>query len=70
MPDSVLWLFARQAAMIENLRREAKRQAINPERIVFASRLTQREHLARLTLADLILDTLPYNAHTTTSEML
>ncbi len=70
VPDSVLWLFARQAAVIENLRREAKRQAINPERIVFASRLTQGEHLARLTLADLILDTLPYNAHTTTSDAL
>ncbi len=70
VPHSVLWLFARQGAVIDNLRREAKRHGINPERILFASRVTQAEHLARLSLADLILDTLPYNAHTTTSDAL
>ena len=70
VPNSVLWLFARQDAVIGNLRREAKRHGIDPERIIFASRVTQEEHLARLSLADLILDTLPYNAHTTTSDAL
>lgn len=70
VPNSVLWLFARQEAVIGNLRREAKRHDIDPERIIFASRVTQEEHLARLSLADLILDTLPYNAHTTTSDAL
>jgi predicted O-linked N-acetylglucosamine transferase (SPINDLY family) len=70
VPNSVLWLFARQEQVIGNLRREAKQQGIDPERILFAPRVNQAEHLARLTLADLILDTLPYNAHTTTSDAL
>lgn len=69
-PNAVLWLFARQDAVIGNLRREAKRRGLDPDRIIFASRVSQEEHLARLTLADLILDTLPYNAHTTTSDAL
>lgn len=68
--NSVLWLFARQEAVIGNLRREAKRRNLDPERIIFASRVSQEEHLARLSLAGLILDTLPYNAHTTTSDAL
>ncbi len=70
VPDSVLWLFARQKEVIGNLRREAERRGIDPERLIFAPRVTQAEHLARLPLADLILDTLPYNAHTTTSDAL
>lgn len=69
-PDAVLWLFARQEEVIHNLRREAKRRGIDPERILFAARVTQEEHLARLSLADLVLDTLPYNAHTTTADAL
>ncbi len=70
VPASVLWLFARQESVIKNLRREAAQRGVDPERIVFATRVTQEEHLARLSLADLILDTLPYNAHTTTSDAL
>jgi predicted O-linked N-acetylglucosamine transferase (SPINDLY family) len=70
VPNSVLWLFARQEQVIGNLRREAKQKGIDPERILFAPRVNQAQHLARLPLADLILDTLPYNAHTTTSDAL
>jgi protein O-GlcNAc transferase len=70
VPKSVLWLFARQEPVIDHLRREAGRRGIHPHRILFAGRVPQEEHLARLHLADLILDTLPYNAHTTTSDAL
>ena len=68
-PGSVLWLFAdeRPAA---NLRTEAARHGISPERLVFAKRIPTGDHLARLSLADLFLDTLLYNAHTTASEAL
>lgn len=70
IPNSVLWLFARNEQIIDNLQREAKRQGVNPQRILFAPRVSQSEHLARLALADLVLDTLPYNAHTTTADAL
>jgi predicted O-linked N-acetylglucosamine transferase (SPINDLY family) len=67
---SVLWLLQSVAAAEGNLRREAERRGIVPERIVFAERLPLAEHLSRLRLADLFLDTLPYNAHTTASDAL
>ena len=53
-----------------NLRREAAARGIAPERIVFAPRMKHEDHLARHRLADLFLDTLPYNAHTTASDAL
>jgi len=46
------------------------RRGIRPDRLVFAPDRPQAEHLARLSLADLVLDTLPYNAHTTASDAL
>jgi protein O-GlcNAc transferase len=52
------------------LRAEAAEQGIDPGRLVFAPRTTPAEHLARHGLADLFLDTLPYNAHTTASDAL
>ncbi len=64
---SVLWLFAENDAVSRNLRREAERRGVAPERLVFASRLPLAEHLARHQLADLVLDTLPYNGHGTTA---
>jgi predicted O-linked N-acetylglucosamine transferase (SPINDLY family) len=69
-PDSVLWLFAKNRAAVENLRREAQIRAVDPARLIFATYLPWPEHLARHRLADLFLDTLPYNAHTTASDAL
>ena len=70
LPDAVLWLFAPREAVSANLRREAAARGIDPRRLIFADQAPQAEHLARLSLADLMLDTLPYNAHTTTSDAL
>ncbi|MCX7068386.1 MAG: tetratricopeptide repeat protein [Methylococcales bacterium] len=68
--DSVLWLLEDNAIAAKNCRLEAVARGINPERIVFAQRVALPEHLARHRLADLFLDTLPCNAHTTTSDAL
>jgi predicted O-linked N-acetylglucosamine transferase (SPINDLY family) len=68
--DSVLWLLEGNAAIGANLRREAAARGIAPERLIFAGRTTPEQHLARQQLADLFLDTLPYNAHTTASDAL
>jgi predicted O-linked N-acetylglucosamine transferase (SPINDLY family) len=70
VPGSVLWLFEANEVAAGNLRREAERRGIQPHRLVFAPRLPQEEHLARQRLADLFLDTLPVNAHTTASDAL
>ncbi len=70
IPDSVLWLFARQESVVNNLLQAARQRGVDHNRLIFAGRVSQSEHLARLTLADLVLDTLPYNAHTTTSDAL
>jgi protein O-GlcNAc transferase len=67
---SVLWLFEDNALAADNLRREAAARGLAPERLVFAPRMMPPEHLARTRLADLFLDTLPYNAHTTASDAL
>ena len=70
VPGSVLWLFASSPSVIERLRAEARQRGLQAERLVFASKIPQPEHLARLPLADLVLDTRPYNAHTTASDAL
>lgn len=70
LPDSVLWLFEAGAPVSDNLRREAVRRGVQAERLIFADRRPLPEHLARHRLADLFLDTLPYNAHTTASDAL
>lgn len=70
VPDSVIWLFEDNAFMAPALREAAAARAVDPARLVFAKRLPLAEHLARLRLADLVLDTLPYNAHTTASDAL
>jgi predicted O-linked N-acetylglucosamine transferase (SPINDLY family) len=66
----VLWLFEPNSAVAGNLRGEAAAHGINPDRLVFAPPLDISQHLARIALADLVLDTLPYNAHTTASDAL
>jgi len=67
---SVLWLFEDNPIAARNLKREAVSRGIAEERIIFAPRMMPPEHLARTRLADLFLDTLPYNAHTTASDAL
>ena len=67
---SVLWLLPSNAAAEVNLRAEAAKRGVAPDRIVFAPRVAPEDHLARHRLADLFLDTLPYNAHTTARDAL
>ena len=67
---SVLWLIQDNAPAEKNLKAEALKRGISPDRIIFAQRLPLPEHLARHKMADLFLDTLPYNAHTTASDAL
>jgi predicted O-linked N-acetylglucosamine transferase (SPINDLY family) len=61
----VLWLLASNEQCVANLRREAGNRGVDPERLIFASSIAFPDHLARQTLADLFLDTLPYNAGAT-----
>ena len=67
---SVLWLINDNTAALSNLRREASARGIDIGRLVFAKRMALSDHLARHRSADLFLDTLPYNAHTTASDAL
>ncbi|QRG09817.1 UDP-N-acetylglucosamine-peptide N-acetylglucosaminyltransferase [Xanthobacter dioxanivorans] len=69
VPDSVLWLLD-DAYAAGNLRSEAIRRGIDARRLVFSPNVSQAEHLRRLQLADLVLDTSPFNAHTTASDAL
>ena len=71
VPGSVLWLMSRNPLSQENLRREAAKRGVDPDRLVFAQRVPRVEdHLARYRQADLFLDTHPYNAHTTCADAL
>ena len=69
-PGSVLWVSEANAAVPGNLKREARQRGVAPERIIFAPLLKLADHLSRVRLADLFLDTLPHNAHTTASDSL
>jgi predicted O-linked N-acetylglucosamine transferase (SPINDLY family) len=70
VPGSVLWLLASNAAAMRNLRLHAQSRGVDAERLRFAERVTQEQHLARHRLAGLFLDNLPINAHTTASDAL
>jgi predicted O-linked N-acetylglucosamine transferase (SPINDLY family) len=70
LPQAVLWLLEWNAQSRENLEREAVNRGVDPARIVWAPRLRPADHLARMQLADLFLDTWPCNAHTTASDAL
>lgn len=70
LPGSVLWLFKADDAVEENLRGEAARRGVSPERLVFAPFMEHERHLARYRLADLFLDTLWCGAHTTACDAL
>jgi predicted O-linked N-acetylglucosamine transferase (SPINDLY family) len=67
---AALWLLEDNEAATRNLRQEASRRHVSPDRLVFAPLMPSAEHLARHRAADLFLDTLPYNAHTTASDAL
>jgi predicted O-linked N-acetylglucosamine transferase (SPINDLY family) len=68
---SILWLPQMNAAAARNLRAEAAKRGVQAQRLVFASFVRgDEDHLARLGLADLFLDTVPYNAHSTTVDAL
>jgi predicted O-linked N-acetylglucosamine transferase (SPINDLY family) len=67
---SVLWLLEDNTTATTNLRKEAAARGVDPDRLIFASRVPLFDHLARHKCADLFLDTLPYNAHTTASDAL
>lgn len=70
VPGSVLWLLESPQGAKDNLRREARARNIDPQRIIFAGRKPLADHLGRLQLADLALDTFPYGSHTTGSDAL
>jgi predicted O-linked N-acetylglucosamine transferase (SPINDLY family) len=70
VPDSVLWLLELNTVASRNLRREAASAGVAPERLVFAPFMPMQQHRARYALADLFLDTLPCNAHSTAAEAL
>jgi predicted O-linked N-acetylglucosamine transferase (SPINDLY family) len=71
VPGSVLWLSDLNSFAKNILNREAESRGVSAERLVFAQRMpSSPDHLARQRLADLFLDTLPYNAHTTASDAL
>lgn len=66
MPDAVLWLPRHNDAVAENLRREFVARGLDAQRLVLADRIdSPEEHLGRMQLADLALDTFPYNSHST-----
>jgi len=70
VPGSVLWLLEWSPQAVGNLKAEAAKRGVDPARLVFGRGLRLPEHLARHRLADLFLDTLPVNAHTTASDSL
>jgi protein O-GlcNAc transferase len=70
VPGSVLWLLADNPTVEGNLRREAEGRGVDAGRLIFAPRIPYADYLARYRLADLCLDTLPFNAGTTASDAL
>jgi predicted O-linked N-acetylglucosamine transferase (SPINDLY family) len=70
VPGSALWLLGESELGADNLRAAAKARSIDPQRLVFAPFVARAQHLARIAHADLFLDTLIYNAHTTASDAL
>ena len=67
---SVLWLLGTNKSVIYHLKKEAKKHGVNDNRIIFSEKLSWEDHIERVSLADLFLDTFPYNAHTTASDSL
>ncbi len=70
VPNSVLWLLACNPWAKANLEKEAELAGVNKDRLIFAARTASEAHMERQQHADLFLDTMPYNAHTTASDAL
>lgn len=70
VPNSVLWLLNSNSFAVDNLKEEAKKRGVKPDKIVFASLMPNNKHLSRIQLSDLFLDTFICNGHTTTSDSL
>ena len=70
VPGSVLWLLEGHATGTANLHKEARARGIAPERVVMAPKMVTEQHLARMRLGDLFLDSFPVTAHTTASDAL
>ncbi len=69
-PNSVLWVMCKTAEMEANLRKRFAERSVDPNRMIATAGVPYGEHIARVQLADLALDTFPCNGHTTTSDML
>ena len=70
VPDSVLWLLSREEADEDNLRKEAMKRGVSPDRIIFLNAMNRPLFLASFKLADLFLDTEIWQAHSTCLESL
>lgn len=70
VPDSLIWILCPDPFARDNLRASLIDGGVEPARVIFAGRMDYGDHVHRLPLADLALDTFPYNGHTTTSDML
>jgi len=70
VPNSVMWFYYNHSEAPENLKREAQALGIDASRLIFSPYIKMAEHIERNVLADLFLDSLPYNAHTTASDAL
>lgn len=70
VPRAVLWLKETNQQLHDNLRLEARRRGVDPARLVFAPNVSYEAHFSRLALADVFVDTWPYNAHTTAADAL
>lgn len=67
---SVLWLLVDDKEIIDRIKKSAEQQGVDPNRIIFANQMKHLDHLARIQIADLLLDTFPYGSHTTASDAL
>lgn len=70
VPASVLWLLADNPTAQDNMCERARSHGVDPQRLIFAPRVSPADYLARFRCADLVLDTFPYNAGTTASDVL
>ena len=70
IPDSVIWILKTNNLMVVNLKKEAEKKGIDSQRLIMTSGTSYSEYLARLTLADLYLDTFNYNAGATASDVI
>jgi predicted O-linked N-acetylglucosamine transferase (SPINDLY family) len=69
-PDAVLWLKVANEAMIGSLATEARRRGVDPTRLVWARKCSYLDYISQFALADVFVDTWPYNAHTTAADAL